>query len=221
MESRPRHRRLGRHAGRRHHHHDHVSRPRLLHCRDGAGAAAYRGGVFLRAFGDGSLGRLHHRPMRECRVRSDPGGHRLLHRLLYGRHLRDACKLSAHMVDLDVRRVPGPEYRRRGALVPGHSGGDSCGARRAHHLLDQRHPSPRFQPLGAQHRTRRHRAARRERPILPVRNSWRSRHAAFRRVAVPGDRAVAASGGGIHRSQARHAEGDHSWHADADRFGRA
>ena len=34
--------------------------------------------------------------------------------------------------------------------------------------------------------------------ILPVRNSWHSRHAAFRRVAVPGDRAVTRrSGGGI------------------------
>ena len=42
------HRRLGRHARRRHHHRDHVSGPRLLHRGNVAGPAAYRRRLFLR-----------------------------------------------------------------------------------------------------------------------------------------------------------------------------
>ena len=109
-------------------------------------------GLFLRALGDGTLGRLHHRALRERRIRSHPGGDRLLHRLLHGRHLRDSSEFPAHMVGLDVRRVPGAEHRRRGALIPGHAGGDAGGARRARHLLDQRLSASRFQPLGAEYR---------------------------------------------------------------------
>ena len=57
--------------------------------------AAHRRGLFLRALGDGSVGRLHHRPMRERRICSHAGGDRVLHRLVYGGHLRDASQLSS------------------------------------------------------------------------------------------------------------------------------
>ena len=76
-----------------------------------------------------------------------------------------------------------------------------------------------FSPLGAQHRAGWHRAARGQRPALPVRPLRRAGGVAFRRVAVPRHRAAAAGGGGIRRSQARHAEGHHARHVHADGVG--
>ena len=56
------------------------TRPRLLHRRNEPGVAAYRRGLFVRPLLDGSVGRLHHRPLRERRIRGDAGGHRDVHR---------------------------------------------------------------------------------------------------------------------------------------------
>ena len=63
------------------------------------------------------------------------------------------------------------------------------------------------------------RAARGQRPVLPVRPLRRAGGAAVRGVAVPRHRAVAPGGGGIGRSEARHAEGHHARHVHTDRVG--
>ena len=213
-----RHGRLGRHAGGRHHHHDHVSRPRLLHRRDGAGAAAYRRGLFLRPLGDGAVGRLHHRPLRERRICAHAGGDRLLHRLLYGsassgrRPNSSRCGGSLMYAVFLALNIVGVELSFKVTLVV------TLAALAVLIIFwVSAFPHHRFQPLGAEHRARRHRAARRQRPVLPVRHPRRPRHAALRGVAVPRHRATAARGGGIDRSQARHAEGHHPRHVHADR----
>ena len=90
--------------------------------------------------------------------------------------------------------VLGAQHCRGGTLLQGHSGGDVGGACRADHFLGQRLSASRFQPLGVEYRARRHRAARRQRPIFPVRHPWRPRHAALCGMAVPGDRAAASRG---------------------------
>ena len=54
-------RRLGRHAGGRHHHRHHVSGAGVLDRRNEPGAAAYGRGLFVRPHLDGPLGRLRHR----------------------------------------------------------------------------------------------------------------------------------------------------------------
>ena len=65
----------------------------------------------------------------------------------------------------------------------------------------------------------RHRAARGQRPAVPVRPLRRAGRAAVRGMAVPRHRAAAAGGGGIRRSQARHAQGHHARHVHADAVG--
>ena len=77
----------------------HVSRPRLLHRRDGRGAAAHRWRLFLRACLDGAVGRLHHRPLRERRIRADARRRRVLPRHLSRRRVRDAAGLAAALLD--------------------------------------------------------------------------------------------------------------------------
>ena len=56
-------------------------------------------------------------------------------------------------------------------------------------------------------------------PLFPFGALRRAGGAAVRGVAVPRHRAAAAGGGGIRRSQARHAEGHHARHVHADAVG--
>ena len=64
------------------------------------------------------------------------------------------------------------------------------------------------------------RTPRRQRLLFPVWLHWYIGLASFCGVALPRHRAVAAGGRGIGGSQARHAQGHHSRHADAYRLGR-
>ena len=74
MELRPRNRRIRGPAGRRRDHGDHVLRPRVLDRRDVARPPSHGRGLLVRAIGDGSLGRIPHRPRGEHGVRDHACG---------------------------------------------------------------------------------------------------------------------------------------------------
>ena len=71
----------------------------------------------------------------------------------------DASKLSAHLVGLDVCRVPRPQHRGSRAFIPGHARGYAGCTCRPDHFLVQRNSASRFQPLGVEYRARRHGAS--------------------------------------------------------------
>ncbi len=68
-------------------------------------------------------------------------------------------RLPADLVDPRLYRLRRTERGRSRAVVPGDAGRHGAGARGIGHLLVQRVSEHGFQPLGAQHRLRRQRAA--------------------------------------------------------------
>ncbi len=142
--------------------------------------------------------------LRERRIRADAGGDRVLHRHVYGRHLRDAGDFPARMVDRWLYavfvglNVVGVELSFKVTVIV-----TLLGARDPAHLLRQRLPVLRLRQMGDEHRADATApgAARRSWSVPAVRHSWRARHAALRGVAVPRHRAAAARGGGVDRSR--------------------
>ena len=117
LEPRPRSRRLGRHAGRHHPHCHHVPRLDLLARRDEPGHAAHRRRLLVRAHRVRTVGRLHHGPRRERRIRDDGGRDRVLHRNLRRGHCRGANGNAAAVLDRRLRDIRRPQHSRRRAVV--------------------------------------------------------------------------------------------------------
>ena len=181
-------------------HRGHVSRACLLHRRNGRGAAAYRRRLFLCPRLDGTVGRLHHRALRERRVRADARRRGVVSRDLSRRRVRHAARLAAGLLGRRLRGVRRPERLRRGAFVSRdgdrHPGGPGLPRR----VLDLGPAGGAVRPLCAQHRRRTGRRGRRAAagrwPLAAVRAEGRVHGPALRRLAVPRHRAAAAGGGG-------------------------
>ena len=113
----------------------HVRRIVPLHRGDGRSLASYRRGLLFCAYGNGSLGRLHHGPRGEHGIHSDTGRDRRRNRRLSGRDLRNAKRVRASVVAGLLRNICFAEHLGRRTQLPLLGGHHDCGTGGSRDLL--------------------------------------------------------------------------------------